>query len=171
MLMRLNKSIGYAINILLILLSIMSALVIVYHYDIHLPDGGSDLSDNYYSKPYCRLSAYMVGVLLAQLYYDRKLAKKGDPLSYKSCGNLVFGWYHRSALFSYGSAILGVCITTFLIFFFKLAFTEAPWSLGASMVWTACSRPLFVFGMMLVLLPTFEERLTWLRSFMSCGLF
>lgn len=39
------------------------------------------------------------------------------------------------------------------------------------MVWTAFSRPLFVLGMMLVLLPTFEGRLPWLKSFMSCGLF
>lgn len=78
MLMRLNKQAAYSINLLLVLLSIMSSLVIVYHYNIRLPLGGDDLSDNYYTKPYCRLAAYMVGVILAQLYYDRKLAK--NPL-------------------------------------------------------------------------------------------
>ena len=39
------------------------------------------------------------------------------------------------------------------------------------MVWDAISRPLFVLGMMLVLLPTFEGRLSWLKIFMSLGLF
>ena len=33
------------------------------------------------------------------------------------------------------------------------------------------SRPLYVLGMMLTLLPTFEGRLPWLRNFMSVGLF
>lgn len=39
------------------------------------------------------------------------------------------------------------------------------------MAWTALSRPVYVFGMMLVLLPTFEGRLPWLKLFMSCDLF
>ena len=171
MLMRLNKTLAYLLNILLILLSVMASMLILYHYNIRLPNGGSDLTDNYYNKPYCRLAAYMVGVLLAQLYYDRKLAKKGLSAASKTCGNFVFSCYERSAFFSWGSALLGVCITTFLIFFYKDAFDQGPWSVGASMVWTAISRPLFVFGMMLVLLPTFEGRLPWLRSFISCGLF
>lgn len=39
------------------------------------------------------------------------------------------------------------------------------------MVWIALSRPLFVNGMMLVLLPTFEGKLPWIKSFLSCRLF
>ena len=49
--------------------------------------------------------------------------------------------------------------------------TGTFWSMGASMLWNGFARPLFVLGMMLVLMPTFEGRLTWLFAFMSNPLF
>ena len=171
MLMRLNKTAGYLLNILLILLSLMSSLVITYHYDITMPNLGTDFIDQYYNKPYCRLAAYMVGVLLAQLYYDRKLAKSGNEAAKRSCGNLLFGLIERSFIVAWGVVLVGLFLTTFFIFYYKTAYPIGSWNLGASMVWNAVSRPLFVLGMMLVLLPTFEGRLPWFKSFMSNGLF
>ena len=69
------------------------------------------------------------------------------------------------------SVIVGVFLTSFLTFYFREAYPAGSWSLTTSMIWNAFSRPLYVFGMMLVLLPTFEGRLTWLKNFMACGLF
>ena len=169
--MRLHKQIAYSVNILLVLLSIMSSLVITYHYQIYAPNFSGNWSDDYYNKPYCRLAAYMVGVLLAQLYYDRKLAKNGDPNLQNSCGNVLFRMYERSSIVAWISVLIGMFLTTFLIFYFQTAYPSGSWNLTTSMIWNALSRPLFVLGMMMVLLPTYEGRLTWLKSFMSCGLF
>ena len=113
----------------------------------------------------------MIGVLLAQLYYDRKLAKSGNPEAYRSCGNLLFGLIERSFLVAWGVVLVGLFLTTFFIFYYKAAYPMGTWGLGASMVWTALSRPLFVLGMMMVLVPTFEGRLSWFKSFMSNALF
>ena len=57
--------IAYLVNILLILLSIMASMVVVYHYDIRVPAINEHWQNDYYNKPYCRLAAYMVGVLIA----------------------------------------------------------------------------------------------------------
>ena len=39
------------------------------------------------------------------------------------------------------------------------------------MVYNGFSRPLFVFGMMLVLFPTFEGQLSWLKVFLANPIF
>ena len=77
MIMHGSKFAGYIVNISLIALSIFSGVIITYVYDFKLP-AGADFSTVYYEKPYNRMASYMVGVLLAQLYYDRKLANQGD---------------------------------------------------------------------------------------------
>ena len=77
MIMHRSKLAGFLVNMSLIILSIFSGMIITYVYDFKLPSSG-DFSTIYYEKPYNRMASYMVGVLLAQLYYDRKLAKKGD---------------------------------------------------------------------------------------------
>ncbi len=128
---------------------------------------------DYYEKPWCRIASYMVGVLLAQLYYDRKLAIKGDERAQRTFGNCCFGMYKSSGLFSWASALLGAGFTAFCIFIYGTASTQiyGKWSLGVSMVYNGFSRPLFVLGMMMVLMPTFEGRLPWLFTFMSNPLF
>ena len=119
------------------------------------------------------MAAYMVGVLLAQLYYDRKLALKGVRKAENTIGNCCFKLYRHNSSFAWSSAFLGVALTTFNISIYGSAInsTYGKWNLAESMVYNGFSRPLFVFGMMLVLMPTFEGRLPWLFSFMSNPLF
>lgn len=59
------------------MLSTVACLITAYAYHIKLPTQGGHYSNDYYTKPYCRLAAYMVGVVLAQLYHDRKQANQG----------------------------------------------------------------------------------------------
>lgn len=119
------------------------------------------------------MASYMVGVLLAQLYYDRKLALKGDHRGKNTLGNCCFSMYKKYSLCSWGSALIGLALTTFNISIYSTAIdkTYGNWNLAESMAYNGLSRPLFVFGMMLVLMPTFEGRLNWLFSFMSNPLF
>ena len=64
------------------------------------------------------MASYMVGVLLAQFYYDRKLAKKGDYNAFNSFGNKIFMLYARSKIFTWISAILGLFLCLFMIFIY-----------------------------------------------------
>ena len=77
MIMHRSKMWGFIVNISLILLSGLSGILITYYNNFKAPSLQQEFSDKYYEKPYNRMASYMVGVLLAQLYYDRKLAKKG----------------------------------------------------------------------------------------------
>ena len=156
MLLRLNKQIGIWAVTLFLTLSIMSSLIVTYHFNIRLPNTSDpDYSYQYYNKPYCRIAPYLVGILFGQLYYDRKLAKRGEFKEHRSCGNLLFQAYQNSSFISWASALIGAFLTTFLIFFYKTSYPQDNWSLSTSMIWNSMSRPLFMLGMMLVLLPTF----------------
>lgn len=72
---------------------------------------------------------------------------------------------------SWISVIIGIAMTSFFIFIYHTALHGGGWSLTVVGLYNALSRGLFVLGMMLVLIPTFEGRLTWLKLFMSCEYF
>lgn len=168
-----SKLMGLLLNTILILGSIAAGMAVTYAFNFTLPSSDPDFDTEYYGKPWCRLAAYEVGVLLAQLYYDRKLYLSGRLDAENTLGNRIFALYKNSALFSWTSAVIGVVLTTFMIFIYQSALecTWGCWGIGISMVYNGFARPLFVLGMMMVLFPTFEGRLSWLRLFMANGVF
>ena len=99
----------------------MSNMLIIWKYDFVAPSADPRFSDLVYCKPWTRMHAYMVGVLLAQLYYDRKLALKGDARGYNTLGNCCFKWYKKSLIVSTISVLLGAGLTAFIIFIFGTA--------------------------------------------------
>ena len=170
MLLHKSKLAGYVTTLLLCALSIVCVVIISYHYDFVLPNPHGYPADAYYTKPWCRISTYLVGVLLGQMYYDRKLAIKGThPHLINSFGNRFFALY-KSTMCTWASALIGVAITTFLVCIYHLL-SSGSWDISPSSAWYSTSRPLFVSGMMLVLMPTFEGRLPLVRVFLSCGFF
>ena len=157
LIMYFNKIIGFVVNMMIILLSIMASMLIMWKYNFNAPYSDPRFFDQIYIKPWTRMAAYMVGVLLAQLYYDRKLALKGDARGFNTIGNCCFSCYKKSAIFSIISVLVGAGLTSFIIFIYGTCtnLKYGWWSLGVSMVYTSIGRPLFVLGMMLVLMPTF----------------
>ena len=174
LIMYFNKLIGFIVNVMIISLSIMAGMLVTWKYNFLQPAlNNPDFMNLYYEKPWCRMASYMVGVLLAQLYYDRKLAVKGDRRGKGTLGNACFSCYKQSGICSWASAIIGLGFTSFSVFIYDTAIKETygAWSLGASMLFNGFARPLFVLGMLLSLFPTFEGRLPWLYAFMSNPLF
>lgn len=167
-----SKRMGLILNAFLIVGSIVAGIAVTYSFDFTLPSGNSEFQTEYYGKPWCRLASYEVGVLLAQLYYDRKLYLSGNQEAQSTLGNRIFELYNKSALFAWISVFIGVFLTSFMIFIYQDAL-ESPsgWSIGVSMLYNGFARPLFVLGMMMALFPTFEGRLPWLRNFMANGFF
>ena len=64
------------------------------------------------------MASYMVGVLLAQLYYDRKLAKSGDENAINTYGNRVFALYEKSKIFTWMSVVFGLFLVLFMVFIY-----------------------------------------------------
>ncbi len=62
---------------------------------------------------------------------------------------------------------------SFFIFIYCTAYHArfGAWGIGASMAYNALGRPLFVTGMMMALMPTFEGRLKVVRVFMANDVF
>ena len=75
--MQRSRLLGWLTNFAILLLSIFSGLIITYHFNLLMPSPNDDWQTQYYSKPYCRVAAYMIGIMLAQLYFDRKRGKQG----------------------------------------------------------------------------------------------
>ena len=89
-----SKIAGFVVNMSLVVGSIAAGMIVTYHYNLLQPTmNNPDQGTVYYEKPWCRMAAYMVGVLLAQLYYDRKLALKGDVSAQRTLGNGCFHCY------------------------------------------------------------------------------
>ena len=104
----------------------------------------------------------MVGALCAQLYSGRSELRFNQR-----CFNL----YRRSNFCLWGSFFLGIGLTSFVVFFYKDSLDDKGWGIAASMLWNGLTRALFVTGMMLVLIATFEGRLTWVKAFLAWGPF
>ena len=62
-------------------------------------------------------------------------------------------------------------MTTFLVFiqydFYRYELAINPWPKFANMMFNSFSRPLFCLGLTLIVLPTFSNRLTWIKSLLS----
>lgn len=83
----------------------------------------------------------------------------------------MFLSYKLSSVVSYASFFVGLFLTTFLVFiqitFWRNELAYNNWAPVPSMLFNAFSRAGFVLGLMLVVLPTFENRLTWVKTLLA----
>lgn len=159
-------AVGFTINLLLLLGSVASALAVTYVYDIRLPSIAPDFFDQYATKPWNRLAAYQVGLLAAAIAHQRRSPSH-------ACGGRLglrlFRLWQRSTCAAYASLITGFVFTAFVVFIYQAASDKSwgAWGIVPSMLYNALSRPLFVTGMLLALLPTLSGQLGWLRGALS----
>lgn len=83
----------------------------------------------------------------------------------------LFGALKISPILSYIFFFVGLFLTTFLVFiqhdFYKHQLFYNPWSKFPNMLFNAFSRAGFVFGLTLIILPTFVGKLSWVKSLLS----
>ena len=123
-----------------------------------------------YSRPWNRFFPYGVGAIFAWLYFEFKSQDKFVNLK-ESFGVKIYRMYQELKILNYISFFAGIGLITFLIFiqydFFRFKAQTNPWPVGVSMLFNGFARGLFSIGVILILLPTFQERISWLKSFLS----
>ena len=139
-------------------------------------DNQNDFFGLTYMKPWSRFSAYGVGAIFGFMYFeykrDQKAAQNQENQNQNvSFASKVFMAPKVSHLFTYGYFLVGLFLTTFLVFiqydFYKHRLMTNPWSKFSNMIFNAFGRAFFVLGLTFIILPTFTKRLPWIKHFLS----
>ena len=89
--MKRSALLGYSLLLLLAAVSVTLSIWITIHYELYIPTPVGDTSALYYTKPWCRIPPYLLGVFLGHLYYMRKQYKLNKAPD--SLGNKLFSLY------------------------------------------------------------------------------
>ena len=85
--------------------------------------------------------------------------------------NKMFLSYRISSAMAYVSFFGGLAVITFLVFiqhdFYKNQLADNSWDVVPNMLYNAFARSMFVVGLTLIILPTFEGRLPWIKSLLA----
>jgi hypothetical protein len=171
-----SRKAGYVTLLSLTLLCSVITFFINSHYGFGpVNTGRTDVNqfDIIYIKPWCRFNPYGVGALFGWLYFEFKNQNK---YNFETPFNKLMGFLSRSSLLSWIFFFIGVSIFTFLYFIMSPFYGGACekkvcWSMFMASLYAAGARGLFVFGLALVIFPTFVGKLTFLRGFLSADLF
>ena len=123
-----------------------------------------------YLKPWPRFAVYGIGGLFGWAYFEY-MSKDKYPQFQKSIWNKMFLSYRISGVLSYVSFFVGLFLTTFLVFiqhsFYKNEIAYNNWDKFPCMLFNAFARSGFILGLLLIILPTFENRLTWIKTLLG----
>mmetsp|Transcript_1326 Transcript_1326/g.1443 ORF Transcript_1326/g.1443 Transcript_1326/m.1443 type:complete len:620 (-) Transcript_1326:12-1871(-) len=168
-----NRKLGYAAVVTLIVLSMLvnGVVTAVYNLSVTLAGGEINGQDVLYSKPWARMGAYFVGAVFGFSYFELVLKDKYPELKH-TLANAMYERFRTSRLLSLGVAAIGVGLTAIFVFPLRNYFIDCGqgdncWSRFASTVYNLVSRPLFVLGFGMVLLPTFVGRLRVVKNFLA----
>ena len=138
--------------IAIIICSIGVQSYVVYHYDLSVSyfyKSKGEFFEDYYVKPYNRINAYLLGIIIAWMYFEWKDKKSQDStinkLTRSWVDNVVLKW----VLIFVGLAITFVCVALHYVF-------NHDWErivTWHNVLYIIVSRPLFVIGLLLVIYP------------------
>jgi peptidoglycan/LPS O-acetylase OafA/YrhL len=160
---RIHKLIGWSLLMGLVLTNMLSSGLIASHKNYPVvPD---ETYEKIYTKPYCRVGPYAIGVMFGLMYYTYKHHQKTgeiyDPLAYRLLN--IF----NIRLVRYFFYLVGLALVNYLIFiqveayhdFYESAENGSPepedyWSQDERNTFYALSRIGFTTGLSLILMPT-----------------
>ncbi|CAI2387218.1 unnamed protein product [Moneuplotes crassus] len=174
-----NKAAGYSVTGALVLGTIITNMVITNHYKLGIflaIDNPANFFDLIYFKPWNRFSTYGVGALFGFMYFEYKKDTKAKEKSEieelrPSIGTKIIIAPKHSSFITYLYFLSGLLLVTFFVFiqttWFRSQLNTNPWSNISCMLFNGFSRPLFSAGVFLIILPTFQNRLPWISSFLG----
>ena len=143
--------------------------IIYTHYDLHaslVTQSKYDYFTIYYSKPYCRINTYLLGIILYLLYKASKAPENEQPKSLKIFNSLVATW-GKYVLYIVGIALIHCSVTT--VYYFDKY--PDDWSQGLATFHELIFRPAFTFGCMCILYPTLIGKGAFLGSILGHPIF
>lgn len=147
-----NKSLCFYVIAGICALSVLAQILVVWHYDLSVsyfyPAKG-ELFEDYYVKPYCRINAYLLGIIMAWAYFSWK-----KPEEQESTINVLTKKWVENPTVKYVVMLIGIAIT-YAGVVFQYVFNHYSDSLTTwhNVVFIIVSRPLFVIGLLLVIYP------------------
>ena len=169
----LNRYAGYISLGFLHLFNYIYVMVVTAKFDFGIMvtfDDDEDFFHWLYMKPWTRFAAYGVGALFGLAYFEYKTKEK-YPEFKESIWTKMFLSYRVSTLISYASFFIGLILTTFFVFiqydFYNNELEYNNWDKVPNMLFNAFARPGFVLALTLIILPTIENRLTWITTLLS----
>jgi peptidoglycan/LPS O-acetylase OafA/YrhL len=159
---RIHKLIGWSLLMGLVLTNMLSSGLIASHKNY--PVAPDQTFQKIYTKPYCRVGPYAIGVMFGLIYYTYKHHQKTGKI-YDSLAFVVAKLF-KFRPFRYLSYLLGLFLMNYLIFiqveayhdFYESIENGSPepedyWSQDERNIFYALSRIGFATGLSLVLVP------------------
>ena len=133
-------------------LSVIAQIIVVWHYDLSVSyfyEAKGELFEDYYVKPYDRINAYLLGIVLAWAYMIWK-----DPANQDHAINVVTRKWVDSAWIKYASMAIGIGIT-YVCVMLQYVFNHYSEDVKTwhNIVYIIVSRPMFVIGLLMVVYP------------------
>jgi len=156
----------------------------VFGYSITLSNGTGNENQSgmnlLYSKPWGRMGGYFVGALFGLSYFEHDKQQKHPEFK----GTTFNNFYEKlrvSRVTSLAVATVGIGLTALFVFPLGTYYQQCIsvnaqvqtncLSTFVSVLYNAVSRPLFVFGLGLILIPTFVGRLRVIKNFLGAEIF
>ncbi|CAI2387533.1 unnamed protein product [Moneuplotes crassus] len=178
-----NKKIGKLIPLVLVIISMIVNGVFTAIWDVSIfwvSEDGPDMQSLMYNKPWSRMGAYFVGALFGISYFEAFNAQKYSELSH-TVFSRIYTFLRNSRKASLVSFVIGLALTAIFVFPQASYFRSCGigglygnlncWPLLPSVLFNVFSRPLFVTGVGLILVPTFVGRLRVIKGFLSADIF
>lgn len=172
---------GYLASLLIIIGSMLTNGIVTAIYDVTVTLTANDINpmNILYSKPWGRAGAYFVGAIMGFMYFELACKEKYPELN-QTLGNGIFNKLKNSQITSLIFAAIGIGLTALYVFPLRSFYLACGasiqggdncWSPFTSFIYNLTSRPFFVFGFGLVLMPTFVERLRIVKNFLRSEIF
>ena len=180
-----NRKFGYISTISFILTSMIinGSLTLYGNVSPMLVSENIDSANLMYGKPWTRMGAYFVGAVFGLSYFEFSKKENHMELSY-STFNKIYTHLEKSKITCYIFLVFGIGLTALYVFplrnyaqecgtFMVGTAGEAKncWSIVPSFLYNLTSRPLFVLGVSLIIIPTFVGRLTLIKGLLSAEIF
>ncbi|CAI2360388.1 unnamed protein product [Moneuplotes crassus] len=168
-----NRKVGYIVIILAIIGNVILNMVMTKILGLGIlmtADSEYDFWTYMFGKPWNNFAPYGIGAIFGLFYFEYKNQDSHEHLT-EAVGTKVYGSFHKRRILSTLCFIIGVFISLFWLFiqhsFLQGNLEINPWPPAANMIFNGFSSMAFVLGAMLMILPTFEGRISWYKSFMG----
>ena len=151
-----NKKLGWVLSLMLLIVSFFVTFALAY--DSEFAVDYVTLAPNYldywykiYSKPYCRIQPYLIGVILAYLYLEGRdePEKDHEKDSAQKLKNQMKSWKIRYIFYVFGLSL--ILLPVFLPY--DANHYPGTWPRGWNAIYIGFSRGIFALGLSLLIYP------------------
>jgi hypothetical protein len=169
-----SRWVGWAWITCLIFIHVACSAYVVYDHDINLvvaaPGNTDKFFKYYYPKPYCRVGAYAIGLMMGMIVFTYRHYKANhevyDPLALK-----IAHFFTKSAIARWIGGFIGVALINFCMFIQYTAYRDVDndfnnWSKSETAAFMSMDRILLCFGLSLILMPVIFGKFDLLAEFL-----